>query len=400
MKKRNKFIIYIILFIILISIFSYINISEYNSYNKNYNEKLGYIVDYIKANTELTDAEIIEMINSDTNTYNLLKKYNYDITNTSAIEKNNDTFKKYFIIEIIVISSFIILILTIYTLKNIKRNKDIKKIIDLIDNINHHKYDIEIDTMSENEISLLKNEIYKTTIMLRSIADTSLKDKENLKKSLEDISHQLKTPLTSIMINLDNLLDNPDMDVTKRNTFIKKIKKEIYNIKNLVSSILKLSQFDVNTIDFIREEIDVNELIDLSIEKVSSLADLKNIVINVNGNKKDTIYCDRIWEVEAISNILKNALEHSSNDSNVDIEYSNNKVYEKIVIRNYGSTIKEEDIKHLFERFYKGSNSNSDSVGIGLSLAKNIVLKDNGNIYVESKNNVTEFIIKYFKEIK
>ena len=396
-RFRNIIIIIIVLLVSLVT-FSIYKKNEYTEYTKNYNNKINYIVDYIKANTDLSDEEIIEMINNDTIDYNLLSKYSYDVEEVGVIE-NDDAYKKYFIIETSILLGTILLLVGTYILENIKKKNELKDIINLIDNINHHNYDIKMDSMKEDELSILKSEIYKTTIMLRSIADNSIKDKENLKKSLEDISHQLKTPLTSIMINLDNILDNPNMDEATRNSFIKKIKKEIYNIKNLVASILKLSQFDVNTIDFIRKDIKVSDLIDESIEKVSSLADLKNIKIQVKGNKKDTIYCDKMWEVEAISNIIKNALEYSEIDGSIDIEYMETKVYEKIVIKNYGSTISAEDQKHLFERFYKGSNSNSDSVGIGLALSKNIINNDNGNIYVESKDDVTEFTIKYLKNI-
>ncbi len=400
MKKINKSIIYIVLITILLSVFIIYKNLEYHKYVNNYNQKIGYILDYIKDNTELSDAEILNMIKSNSNTSNILKQYNYDILNESVIEANKSVFIKYTFIEVSTILIIFIGLSVITLIKSQRRKKDIKEIIDLIDKINHHQYDIDINTMQEGDLSILKSEIYKTTIMLRSIADNSLKDKEDLKKSLEDISHQLKTPLTSIMINLDNLLDNPNLDVNQRNVFIKKIKKETYNIKNLISSILKLSQFDVNTIEFVRNNFSVEKIINKSIEKVSSLADLKNVKINIKGSVEDTIYCDEMWQVEALANIIKNALEHSKDDSNIDIEYSNNKVYEKISIKNYGSLINEEDIKHLFERFYKGANATSDSVGIGLALSKNIVTKDNGNIYVESDENVTEFIIKYFKEIK
>ena len=398
MKISKKIIIPTIIIILSLVLYSFYKINEYKEYTRNYNDKINYIIDYVKKNTALTDSQIIDMINNKTLEHNLTERYGYNITNMSIVD-NESSYKKYYIIELSIILITITLLIILYLLDYYKNKKELDDIIKLIDNINKHNYDIEIDTMSEDELSILKSEIYKTTIMLRSIADNSIKDKENLKNSLEDISHQLKTPLTSIMINIDNILDNPNMDEVTRNKFIKKIKKETYNIKNLVTSILKLSQFDVNAIEFIRKDTKVSELIESSIEKVSSLADLKNIKINVKGNNKDTIYCDKMWQIEAISNIIKNALEHSNIDSNIDIEYVETKVYEKIVIRNYGSTIKEEEQRHLFDRFFKGSNSNSDSVGIGLSLSKNIVDMDNGNIYVESSNNKTEFIIKYFKKI-
>ncbi len=399
MKINKRIIIILILLIVSLSSLIVYKKIEYKKYIKNYNNRINYIIDYVKDNTTLSEEDIIKMLNNKTLKYNLVDKYGYNIDNISVIEENDNIYKKYSIIELLILLVTILLISTVLLLNKYKKKKELEDIIKLIDNINKHNYDIEIDTMSEDELSILKSEIYKTTIMLRSIADNSIKDKENLKKSLEDISHQLKTPLTSIMINIDNILDNPNMDEVTRNSFIKKIKKETYNIKNLVTSILKLSQFDVNTIEFIKKDIKVSELIDLSIDKVSSLADLKNIKINVKGNKTDTIYCDKMWEVEALSNIIKNALEHSNIDSDIDIEYIETKVYEKITIRNYGSTINKEDQKHIFERFYKGSNSNNESVGIGLSLSKNIVTKDNGNIYIESDNNKTEFIIKYFKNI-
>ncbi len=399
MKINRRIIIILILLIVSLSSLIVYKKIEYKKYIKNYNNRINYIIDYVKDNTTLSEEDIIKMLNNKTLKYNLVDKYGYNIDNISVIEENDNIYKKYSIIELLILLVTILLISTVLLLNKYKKKKELEDIIKLIDNINKHNYDIEIDTMSEDELSILKSEIYKTTIMLRSIADNSIKDKENLKKSLEDISHQLKTPLTSIMINIDNILDNPNMDEVTRNSFIKKIKKETYNIKNLVTSILKLSQFDVNTIEFIKKDIKVSELIDLSIDKVSSLADLKNIKINVKGNKTDTIYCDKMWEVEALSNIIKNALEHSNIDSDIDIEYIETKVYEKITIRNYGSTINKEDQKHIFERFYKGSNSNNESVGIGLSLSKNIVTKDNGNIYIESDNNKTEFIIKYFKNI-
>ena len=399
MKINKRIIIILILLIVSVSSLIVYKKIEYKKYIKNYNNRINYIIDYVKDNTTLSEEDIIKMLNNKTLKYNLVDKYGYNIDNISVIEENDNIYIKYSIIELLILLVTIILISTVLLLNKYKKKKELEDIIKLIDNINKHNYDIEIDTMSEDELSILKSEIYKTTIMLRSIADNSIKDKENLKKSLEDISHQLKTPLTSIMINIDNILDNPNIDEVTRNSFIKKIKKETYNIKNLVTSILKLSQFDVNTIEFIKKDIKVSELIDLSIDKVSSLADLKNIKINVKGNKTDTIYCDKMWEVEALSNIIKNALEHSNIDSDIDIEYIETKVYEKITIRNYGSTINKEDQKHIFERFYKGSNSNNESVGIGLSLSKNIVTKDNGNIYIESDNNKTEFIIKYFKNI-
>ena len=232
--------------------------------------------------------------------------------------------------------------------------------------------------------------------MLREQADNSVKDKKELKKAIDDISHQLKTPLTSILINIDNITDNADIDNKQKEKFIKEIKRETYNIKSLVETLLKLSKFDVNTIEFNSKEIKLKELINNSVQKVSALADLKNIKMNIKYNPEETINCDLKWQTEAISNIIKNGIEHSKENSEIEINTEKNNIYTKIEITNYGDKIDDNDQKHIFERFYKGKNSKEDSVGIGLALAKKIIEKDNGRILIESNEEKTSFIIKYF----
>ena len=281
---------------------------------------------------------------------------------------------------------------------NNKKDKEINKITKFLEQINRRNYKLELDDMSEDELSILKNEIYKTTIMLKEAAENSNKEKLELKESLSDISHQLKTPLTSILIILDNLIDDPEMDKNTREDFIKDIKREINSISFLVQSILKLSKLDTNTINFIEEEIELKKLINQAIKNVSMLSDLRNVNVKLKIKSNPVIKCDFKWQVEAISNILKNCIEHSNNDSDVIVTIEDNKIYSKITIKDSGGGIDKEDLPHIFERFYKGKNATPDSIGIGLSLAKTIIEKDNGTINVESDNNGTEFTIKYFKK--
>ena len=185
-------------------------------------------------------------------------------------------------------------------------------------------------------------------------------------------------------------------DNEQKEIFIRKIKRETYNIKSLVETLLKLSKFDVNTIEFNNKKIEIKELINNSMQRVSALADLKNIKINIKGDLEKTIICDINWQVEAISNIIKNGIEHSEGNSKIDINTETNNVYTKIEITNYGSKIDEYDQKHIFERFYKGKNSKEDSIGIGLPLSKKIIEKNNGRILINSNEQKTTFIIKYF----
>ena len=251
--------------------------------------------------------------------------------------------------------------------------------------------------MSEDELSILKNEIYKTTIMLKEAADNSNKDRIKLKKSLEDISHQLKTPITSILIMLDNIIEDPDMDASVRNDFIIDIKRNVANINFLVQTLLKLSKFDSNTVNFIKQENELENIAKESIQNVASLCDLRNIQIELNIKNNSKIICDLKWQIEAITNLLKNAIEHSKDNEKVVITVDSNNVYSMIEIQDLGDGIAEKDLPHIFERFYKGENSTSESIGIGLALAKTIIEQDNGNISVDSDGNGTRFIVKYFK---
>lgn len=388
-----------ILIISLIFIFGFIflNKYEYNKYKMSENNKINSIVVKVKEKyPNITDKEILEIINSKETSNVVLKKYGIYIENNSIDINNENKFNRYIIINTVYIIFSIISIVIIILIYEKRRTKELNKIVECINRINKKDYKVEINDNSEDELSILKNEIYKTTIMLKESAENEYKDKRELKVALEDISHQLKTPLTSMLIMIDNLINEPDMNEEVQQEFLKDIKRNIFNISFLVQSLLKLSKFDSNTIIFNNKDNLVSDIIDESIKNVSSLLDLKNINISTIGNKNIIINCDYKWQIEAISNILKNCIEYSYNDSNIDIFYDTNKLYTSISIIDYGEKISNKDIKHIFERFYKGENSKGDSMGIGLALSKSIIEKNNGTINVESKDN-TKFIIKYYK---
>jgi len=293
--------------------------------------------------------------------------------------------------------SFMILIY-LFVRYYFKRDNEIEKIIKCLEKINQKNYEIDINDVSEDKLSILKHEIYKTTVMLKENTEKGNQDKINLKKSLQDISHQLKTPLTSSIIMLDNIINDLENDIEIKPEFIKKVKKDISKISFLIQSILKLSMFESNTITFIRKEIPVKKIINSSIENIENLCDLKNIKIVVKDRSKNKIYCDYRWQVEALTNILKNALDYSFNDSIIIVEVDKNNTYTQIKIKDFGKGMSEDETINIFKRFYKGKNSSSDSNGIGLSLAKAIIEKDNGRVIVNSlKGEGTTFSIKYFK---
>ena len=398
--ELKKYIIStLIVFICLFILFLFLNIYEYKTYTKNFNNKISAIINVIKKDyPKITDKEIIKIINNDKiETNDFFNKYGIDVNNKSILIKNDRDYHKFLAINLSFLTITVVILLIIYIRYNYKKEKDIKDIIKCIEQINKKNYEIQIDSISEDELSILKNEIYKTTIMLKEAAENSSKDKLNLKKSLEDISHQLKTPLTSILVMLDNIIEDSNMEEKIRNDFIVDIKRNVLNINFLVQSLLKLSKFDANTIHFVKQENDLKTIIEESIKNVSTLCDLRNINIKLNIKENSKIICDDKWQIEALTNIIKNAIEHSKNNSNIIINIKNNNVYSMIEVIDFGEGIAKKDIKHIFERFYRCKNTKTDSIGIGLALSKTIIEEDKGTISVESNKLETKFIIKYYK---
>ena len=398
--ELKKYIIStLIVFICLFILFLFLNIYEYKTYTKNFNNKISAIINVIKKDyPKITDKEIIKIINNDkTETNDFFNKYGIDVNNKSILIKNDRDYRKFLTINLSFLTITVVILLIIYIRYNYKKEKDIKDIIKCIEQINKKNYEMQIDSISEDELSILKNEIYKTTIMLKEAAENSSKDKLNLKKSLEDISHQLKTPLTSILVMLDNIIEDSNMGEKIRNDFIVDIKRNVLNINFLVQSLLKLSKFDANTVHFVKQENDLKTIVEESIKNVSTLCDLRNINIKLNIKENSKIICDDKWQIEALTNIIKNAIEHSKNNSNIIINIKNNNVYSMIEVIDFGEGIAKKDIKHIFERFYKCKNTKTDSIGIGLALAKTIIEEDKGTISVESNKLETKFIIKYYK---
>lgn len=397
-KLKKYLVITSIVSICLLVLFLIINIFEYRTYTKNFNNKISQLVGKVQEKyPTISEIEIIEILNDDENNKSdIFAKYGIDMDKTSILIENNKNYHTFLVLNMSFMIIVIILLVIIFLLYNKKKEKDIKNITKYIEEINKKNYELQIDSISEDELSILKNEIYKTTVMLKEAAENSNIDKINLKKSLEDISHQLKTPLTSILIMLDNLIDEPDMENSTREDFIRDIKREVVNINFLIQTILKLSKFDSNTIHFTKEDIEIKRIIDEAIKNVSTLCDLRNINIEVDGSGKEKINCDYRWQVEAITNILKNCVEHSKDNQKVIINYSQNSIYTKLEIKDFGDGISKKDLPHIFERFYKGENSSEESIGIGLALSKTIIEEDNGSINVQSDKNGTTFTIKYF----
>lgn len=396
--KLKKLLMKIIIFsIIFISLSSLINIYQYQEYTRNFNIKLNNIVNTIKEKyPNVSNNDIMDIVNSTNDNGDIFSRYNININKDSIIIENNKSFYRNIIFNNMFLLLIIIIISFIFIKYNNHKDQEINNITRLIEEINRKNYSLDIDDISEDELSLLKNEIYKTTILLKEEAINSTKDKMELKESLVDISHQLKTPLTSINIILDNLIQDSNMDKNIRQDFLLDIKREINNINILVQDLLRLSKLETNTVVFKNESVNINEIINDSINKLSILCDLKAININNHNLDNISIKVDKTWQIEALCNILKNCIEHTTKD--IDIFTYNRNTYIEIIIKDYGEGISSKDLPHIFERFYKGEKALNDSVGIGLALSKSIIEKSNGKIMVDSNRNIGSiFTIRYYK---
>lgn len=394
MKKH-----FIILWIVVVIIFFIISFVEYNSYVRITNNFTNNIIsEVVKNYPDVTEEEIIDIINSsDNEASDILESFGIDINSMGVLKSINDNFYRNLIINSIVLLVISIVIFLLIFFYDKKEKRELDKIIDYLKELNRGNYDLKIDLNSEGILSILKNEIYTTTVMLREMASREYLDKITLKENLANISHQLKTPLTSISILVDNLCDE-EVDKKTELEFLNDIKRQVDNINYLVIVLLKLSRFDANVITFKKDDINVKKLILECMKNLDVIREVKNINIHVSGANDVEFIGDYKWESEAISNIIKNAIEHTLNDKNIYISFKDKSIYTEIIIEDEGLGMSEKEKNRIFERFYKGSSTNSNNFGIGLSLAKEIITKDNGKIIVKSEvNKGTKFIIRYYK---
>lgn len=398
-NSRKTIILGIIVIMLSTGIFWVINNIQYRKYLKIVNAKIDNIISQvIEKYPDITEEEVLEILkNNETPESSVLEKYGYtpDISYIKTLGEQIETNKKQNIALVIIFGT---VSLGIYLIYVITQEKKIAEINEYIKQINNKNYILKIEENDNGELSKLRNELYKTTVLLKETAEISEKEKENLSTAIADISHQLKTPLTSIRIMLDNIQDDPDMEKEVREDFLREISKQIDWISSLVVSLLKIAKFDAGTIKMENNEINAKNLIDNIVSNLAILMELKNIEIITNVDEKATFIADYKWQQEALTNILKNAIEHSKQNSRIYITVENTSLFLKIIIKDEGSGIDKEDLKHIFQRFYKTKNSSENSIGIGLPLAKAIIEQSNGYIKVETKyGEGTSFEVKYIK---
>ena len=378
---------------IIIFLFSIILcIVFYNKINKDYSETLinndaNLIGNFLIINPDL-EQKLLSVVNS-TQNYELGQKFLEENNLLDYREKNYSV--NFITIFLSVLTVFSILIVINYYFIR-KLYKKIKEIDYDVDKILQGNYEINILDYNEGSLSSLKNNIYKMTVKLRESNELILKEKNNLEELLEDISHQIKTPLTSMYMINDILQKETNSKV--RQEFLDKNEKQINRIEWLVTSLLKMSRLDNGSVKLKKEMTNVDTMLTKAITPILPLIESKNIKVK-HEKQNLKIKIDPDWTSEALLNIIKNACEHTKDS--VTITTSSNPLYTAIEVKDNGEGIDKKDLSHLFERFYRG-NHNKESIGIGLSMSKKIIELQNGTIEVKSLvGKGSTFIVKFFK---
>ena len=326
--------------------------------------------------------------------------------NTFYIKDMSDIRNVNIIVSTSIIGVMSILFIICFCMYLRRRKKDIFELQDYMDKISRGNYELEINDNSEDELSSLKNSLYKIMVYMKEQADSARIKKVMLAQSVSDISHQLKTPLTSTQVLLDNLNDNPDMDYSTRKKFIYEALNQVNGMSWMIVSMLKLSRIDAGVVEFNNENISINKIIEEAVGNLEVIAEIKNVNIekNIDNRNEDElnksdIYIkgDYNWNREALQNIIKNAIEHSNDKGTVKINITDNDVYTAVYITNRGEKLSDKQQKQIFERYYSEAKYEDNSMGIGLPLAKAVIEKQGGYISVESDDEETVFIVKYIK---
>ncbi|MBZ9634004.1 sensor histidine kinase [Clostridium sp. FP1] len=303
------------------------------------------------------------------------------------------------IIAGIIAFSALILMIVISFIFTKWRYKQLDQLSEYLRRITGGEYSLDIRDNDEGELSILKSEIYKVTVTLYEQAELLKRDKLFLADSISDISHQLKTPITSMFVMTDLICDE-SLPQDKRQEFSRNIRSQLERLKWLVMSLLKISKIDAGTIEFKKENVNVRELISRATQHLLIPMEIKEQILEISGDNYAEFIGDFNWSSEATSNIIKNCIEHTPCGGKIVIDFCETTIYTMIKIVDNGGGINKEDLPYIFNRFYKGKNAGNNSIGIGLAMTKSILQKQGAIIEVTSeKNKGTEFTIKIYKSI-
>ena len=280
----------------------------------------------------------------------------------------------------------------LYAMK--RQRKQIEELEQYCEEVLQERATLELRDNEEGRFSLLKNKVYDITVLLREKNQLLEKNKKETERLIADISHQLKTPITSL--RMTNEILYMDMPSEKRMTFLDNMQADLLKIEWFVKTILNLAKLDSKTLTLKREETMAAELSEKMIDSFKIFCEVSGCRIASSGEEDITLWCDKKWLLEALHNILKNALEHGA--AHIALLWSENNLYTKLEITDDGEGIEKEELPHIFERFYRMKGSREDSMGLGMAFTKSMIAYQNGEVKVKSKKGEgTTFIVKIYK---
>ena len=288
-----------------------------------------------------------------------------------------------------------LLLMLIFCISTYRRYRRIASLAADVNHVLHDNSPIDFDNYSEGELSILHSEIYKMTVRLREQQQKLINDKKYLADSLADISHQIRTPLTSINLLVERLSATGLSDECRH-----QLTNELYGLLDridwLITSLLKISKLDAGTVSFNKETVSLETLINKSCSPLLIPIELhgQELILRTEGN----FYGDPAWTSEAVGNIVKNCMEHTPDGGRIEINAAETALYSEIVIKDNGTGISPEDLPHIFERFYKGKNSDGKSFGIGLALSRMIIAGQKGTVKAENRKSAgAVFTLRFYK---
>ncbi len=394
-KNVKKFLLAQILIIIIAIAISII--SSFIIY-KNYRDTLiennnRIINNIIKNNPELEEEIINAILDEDKSSTNILEQYGI----SDEIYELEDLKQSVILGNVLLVAISIILIIIFYIIYIIREHRSLSKISTSVNKVLNNDYSIDIKEYHDDYLSSLSSDVYKVISLLKEQRDISYQDKKYLEETLSDISHQLRTPLTSMYV-INDLLETK-LSSSKKKEFLNRNRTQLERIEWLVTSLLKLSRLDSGSVELIKETVNLKKLIEASIDPVRISLELKEINVMNQVDKSIYIDVDFNWTKEALVNIIKNAYEYTPVKGKITINASVNPLYTELRITDNGCGIPKDKLPFIFDRFYK-VNKDSDSIGIGLNMTKRIIHEQLGEIEVESKvNQGTTFIIKFYKNV-
>ena len=397
--KRNKIVfLLVLLFFFLLGLFLTFSLFDRAKRELVLNNQT-VVMNLLENHPEL-EGEIVDSLENIQDVYDASVLGKYGLTSLTSLEylpRIHDLKMTFLFVFFAYFGLFVLIVWIFFKRNERQRKKEIAKIDDYLFSLLSEQIKVDLKDFKTGDLATLQNDLMKVTSRLKNALESSTKDKMELSKTLADISHQLKTPLTSLLILNDNL--SYDIDEETKKKFLKKQEQIILHLKELIISLLKVSQIESGMIVLKKEKVSLQKILENVFDALDLLLVAKNIEIQFNSETKGMILGDATWLMEAFLNIVKNACEHSYENGKIVVSVSENPMYTEVVITDFGKGIAKQDLKHIFERFYKTS-SDKESIGIGLNLTKSILTRSGATITCKSEvGKYTSFVIHFYKSI-